>query len=164
MTARIFHIVFSGEYGPFDRALEIGVFGLILYEVWIGISVRWKERKRKKLLARIRVVLSHALGHGDQLRQNAPDAQMQADHPWSWLKEVDLWSEKTANLISEYSTDAASAFTLIKQSNLFINSVELPNSVGRVFRVESDIRESYQRLVMQLSNLAEIMQKMEIYF
>ena len=157
-------MLISGEYGPFDRALEIGVFGLILYEVWIGIKSRWADRKRKKHLGQIRVVLSQALGRGDQLRQNAPDVQMEADYPWSWLKGVDLWSEKTANLISEYSTDAASAFTLIKQSNLFINSVELPNSVGRVFRVESGIRESYQRLVMQLSNLAEIMQKMEVYF
>ena len=152
---------------PFDWVMlivEVLVLVLIGYEVLVGKRERRIKHKRELLLAQQKAALSGFMAKGDQLRQNTPNMQMQKEYPHDWIGAVDSWSRQTADYLAQYSLNAGSAFTLIKQSNLFIERVELPNSDGRVFRVESHIRESYQRLVMQLSNLAEIVEKVDLYF
>ena len=160
----ILHHLLSNEYTSFDRFLEMGVFLLILYEVAVGILDRWTGRRRKNLLSKRRAALSEFVARGDKLRHDTPDVRTQPGYPWDWLNAVDSWTSETAEFLARYSSNAGTAFTLIRQSNLFIGTVELPNALGRSFPVESRIREAHQRLVAQMSNLAEIIEQADLYF
>lgn len=53
-----------GEYGPFDRMVELGVLGLILYEVIVSVRRHRAEVARKRELDAILLKLSDFMVKG----------------------------------------------------------------------------------------------------
>ena len=100
MIGPISRYLMSGEYGPFDRVVELGVLALIGYEVAVGVVRHRKAVKRQRELDNIVKSLTDFMFKGQTLQQNVPDPQ-QTD--WkaqeTWMKAVAEWVVDTAQFL-----------------------------------------------------------------
>lgn len=151
---------------PFDwlmLVIETLVLLLILYEVIVGIRRHRREEKRAKELAHIIAALSEIMNKGKELQLSVPDP---ATTDWpvhdSWMKSVKAWSSDTNTFLATHSSRASSAFLLLLDTASVTSMVIRPNDSS--FQLHGYLREYYQRLVVQLSNLRQIMEKPEVYF
>jgi len=156
--------LFSKEYGPFDRLLEIGVFLLILYEVVSSIRLRRSDQSRRTLLGQRAMEISRLTTKGLRLKAEVPDpAQHQQDYRpvLAWEDAVRSWAQETNSFLARHSASASAIFLTIMDSASVESAITYS---GVPFRLTSDLREIYQRLVVQLSNLAQIARTPEAYF
>jgi hypothetical protein len=157
----------SNEYGPLDRLIELGVFLLIFVEVVVGLGSYLKRRNRKKFLEGRREWLSQLVAEGEKLRHDTPpEAEWSTGDPalYKWIEQLDSWSGRTVEALKESSPKAAVTFNLFRNSGAREVIVYTPNKVGRPFQVSGQVRVAYERLVSQLGNLTEIVEKSDVYF
>jgi hypothetical protein len=153
----------SGEYGLFDRIVELGVLGLIAYEVAVGVVRHRRAVKRQKELGSIVRSLTDFMFKGQTLQQGVPDptlAQWQAQD--SWVREVADWVVDTSQFLSDRSQQAASSFLLVLDSSS--SDSQLTMLAGNTVKLYGPVRQRYQMLLVHLSNLRSIMEKPEAYF
>ncbi len=161
------HLLFD-SYGPLDRLLEIGVFVLIAYEVTVGILTRRKEHKRRLFLAGILADLSNFMEKGQKVQQAIPRpiSDPTTDATWKnitdWMDSVRTWNEETSTFLVHHSPRAYAAFSLVVGAK-HADSVVYMQS-GDSFPITGQFRECYQKLLVQLDNLRQIMGKPEAYF
>ena len=163
MIGPISRYLMSGEYGPFDRVVELGVLGLIAYEVAVGVVRHRKAVKRQGTLDKITQILSDFMFKGQALQQSVPDPQQttwETQEPW--MKEVTKWIVDTSQFLQARSTRAGAAFLLVLNSSS--SDAELIPLNGYSIRLHGLVRQRYQMLLGHLSNLRGIIEKPEAYF
>ncbi|MGA3264225.1 MAG: hypothetical protein ABSC47_09295 [Terracidiphilus sp.] len=155
---------------PFDWVMlivEVLALVLIGYQVWLAFRERRTKQERERLLAAKRSWLSGIMARGEQLRQDTPvEAATFYDHATfrPWLESVDVWGRETAESLSKECPKAAIVFNLMRPAGTAHVIAYTPNKAGSPFQVSGKIREAYVRLVEQLANLTEIMEKADFYF
>ena len=110
------------------------------------------------------VELSRLMDKGQREQYCVPDSQIrdwQAIKPW--IDSVAAWTEETNALLAivSFLTRIGLAFMLITDAG---NMDSVVYSSGRQFALTGQVRECYQRLVVQLANLRRIMEQAEVYF
>ena len=155
--------IMSGEYGPFDRIVELGVFTLIAYEVGVGVVRHRWALKRQRELENITKILSDFMFKGQTLQQTVPDSAKAA---WpaheEWMVAVADWSVNTVQFLSARSQRASASFLLVVSSS--DSDSEIIPLDGYSVRLSGIVRQRYQLLVGHLSNLRSIIEKPEAYF
>ena len=153
---------------PFDwlmLVVELLVLLLIFYEVIINLIHRRKERKRRLALGLIVTSLAGFMEKGCKLQLDTPDP---ITTTWGsitpWIDSVKLWAKDTSAFLAQHSSRAATAFGLIGEIGVLTNPQPVYKEPGSSFPIEGPQRESYQRLVAQLTNLRSIIEKPEAYF
>jgi hypothetical protein len=97
------------------------------------------------------------------LQRSVPDtAKEESDVLKLWIVNAKAWSNKTNEFLAACSQRASAAFLLVHDSSSADSIVFTPE--GEFFYVASPVREHYQRLLMQLNNLRQIIEKPEVYF
>jgi len=163
MIAIIANHLFADSYGVWDRLLEIGVFSLIAYEVWVGFYRHRKETRRQNKLNKILASLGQFMDTGQDLQKSVSDPRYTEFGVLNlWMMSVNAWSLKANEFLSSHSPRAAAAFLLVRDSSSADSVVFLDS--GRSFHLGGTVREHYQKLLSQLDNLRQIMEKPEIYF
>ena len=148
ILAAIGRHLFSGEYGVFDRFLELAVCALILYEVIVGIRQRRESWHRTKVINKRIDAVREIIAKGQGLQNSAPkisDPNLQ-----NWVTGVTVWSEETAVLLKSYSRQAEVSFQYDsrKPASSYMGGAA-----------------TYQALLAsRLANLRGIMEKPEVYF
>ena len=153
----------TGDYGPLDRLVELGVFLLIAYEVGLTVRHQWQNRKRAKIVA----VLSDFMFEGQTIARAVPNPDLPKNkYDYStiseWIKSVQVWRTDVAQSLSAYSSRVASAFLLITDAHNTDNVIQPLE--GWSFHVTGGEREAYQTLLSHLDNLRRIIEKPEVYF
>jgi hypothetical protein len=151
---------------PFDwlmLGIETAVLLLILYEVIVGIVRHRGARRRQKEVKQIVTSLSQFMDEGLELQRSVPDT---AKEEWgvlqSWMTSTKVWGDKASECLATYSLRASAAFLLVHDLSSSDSVVFAPS--GKVFYLLSPLREHYQRLLTQLNNLRQIIEKPEVYF
>src|SRR5579863_1680120 len=172
MLSCIARHLWSTEYGPFDRLLEMGVFLLIAYEVVVNVVRHRKDHKREKHLSAIVRSLTELMDKGQQLRWKIPNPteygptqivqERYVTKINEWLILVAGWREETNRFMLLHSVRASTTFLLVVNSHAIDNLVTPPN--GWSFTLSGHIREMYQLFVAQLDNLRNIAERPEAYF
>jgi hypothetical protein len=150
---------------PFDwlmLVVEIAVLLLILYEVVVGIRRHQEEAKRTAKLALIVASLATKMDEGYNLQITTPNPQLDTSTVSDWIQSVRAWAYETEIILNHHSLRAVRAFTLVVDSSEAERMV-YPTS-GMPFYVTGNLREAYQRLLAQLNNLRNIIEKPEVYF
>lgn len=169
MCYSIHHTVFE-EIRPFDwimLAVEVLVLLFVGYGEWTTFSDRRKAKRREAILAPKRLWLAGLIEQGEQLRRDTPrEAIEYNDHPsfFPWIQRVDTWGKETVTALERESPKAAIVFNLVKSPVSMEVFVYLPNKLGSPFQLSGNLRVAYERLTSQLANLAEILEKLEVYF
>jgi hypothetical protein len=149
MLPSVAKYLMSGEYGPFDRFVELGVFLLVGYEVVMGMRHHRKARSRERCVTQRVAALREAWSKGQELLLSVPGSG--APRVAEWATAVSEWNEETRVLLKSYSAHAEAAFML--------RIPESPNrygSIGAVFE--------YISLLSGVSNLRGIIEKPDVYF
>jgi hypothetical protein len=153
----------SDSYGLWDRFLELGVFLFIAYEVIVNIVRHRREKRRQKELKQIVVSLSQFMDEGVGLQRSVPDtAKEEVGVLQSWMTNTKAWGDKVSECLATHSLRASAAFLLVHDLSLSDSVVFAPS--GELFYLLSPLREHYQRLLTQLNNLRQILEKPEVYF
>jgi hypothetical protein len=151
---------------PFDwlmLGIETAVLLLILYEVIVGIARHHGETRRQKELKQIVTSLSQFMDDGLRLQRSVPDtAKEETGVLQSWMANTKAWGDKTDMFLAARSQQASGVFLLVHDSSSADSIVFTP--AGEFFYLASPVREHYQRLLTQLSNLRHITEKPEVYF
>lgn len=159
------HLMFD-SYGPLDRLLEIGVFLLIAYEVIVGFVRHRSEANRQKRVGAILATLAGFMERGQELQENVPVPWKASDRDRSeWITSVKKWTADTSDFLiihTSRSGEAGVVFHLVTNAGLVDSVVQ--DSSGQSFTLTADVREVYQRLLVQLSNLRGIKEKPDVYF
>lgn len=154
----------SDSYGPWDRGLELGVFLLIAWEVIVNIVRHRGATGRQREVATILTSLCQFMDEGLGLQRSVPDT---AKEEWgvleTWMKNTNAWGGKASKFLAAHSRQASAAFLLVHDSSS-ADSVVFTPSGDDFFYVASPIREHYQRLLTQLNNMRQIIEKPEAYF
>ena len=154
----------SDSYGPWDRLLELGVFLFIAYEVIVGIVRHRRATRRQKELKQIVTSLSQFMDDGLGLQRSVPDtAKEESGVLLSWMMNTNVWGDKASDFLAAHSRQASAAFLLVHDSSS-ADSVVFTLSGDEFFYLASPIREHYQRLLTQLNNMRQIIEKPEVYF
>ena len=152
---------------PFDwlmLGIETAVLLLILYEVIVGIVRHHEATCRQKKLRQIVASLSQFMDEGLKLQRSVPDtAKEESGVLQSWMMNTKLWSDKASEFLAAHSRQASAAFLLVHDSSS-ADSVVFTLSGDDLFYLASPIREHYQRLLTQLNNMRQIIEKPEVYF
>src|SRR6266481_1178140 len=154
----------SGEYGPFDRIVELGVFALILYEVIYGIVRQFKDNNRKKFLTRHVEAMSHMLDKGQSIRKSVPKQSHDRTYDAvegkisEWKQSAMAWEAETRALLESNSTRASAVFILGEYGQ---QALIIHRDSGDSFPIVEDLRISYQRLTARMDSLINIMEKPE---
>jgi hypothetical protein len=159
MLGAITKHLLSHEYGPWDRLIELGVFGLILYEVIVGIVRHRREKKRKTRLAFIVFELHQLMQEGRQIRDSAVADQ---GAQIAWMQAMIYWSDKTAVFLAKYLPTSLTAFHLVHDQPISLRSVRTKD--GGHFNIGGVLLEGYETLSGKLANLRGIIEKVEAYF
>lgn len=154
---------------PFDwlmLGVEVAVLLLIAYEVCVGKYRHGKERKRRLTIARIVMNLSEFMDKGQQIQANVPEQfpldANEYDKFVVFKLAVEHWSNDTSQFLAHHSPRASAAFLLVVDSTSPDSLVYRRN--GNTFALHGPLRECYQRLLAQLSNLKNIIEKPDAYF
>jgi hypothetical protein len=117
MAGVILKHLLLGEYGLFDRFLEIGVFLLIAYEVVHGIVSRRKARKREAEVKKRSDQVFLLMGKGLELMASAPsrwtvehDLNKSRVEHLKWCESVKTWALETGKELKEFSALATGLF------------------------------------------------------
>lgn len=156
--------LFSGEYGPFDRFLEIGVLLLILYEVLTGIRARWGESGQRKSRRQFVAELSICLDAGAALQQQVPNPYIPSEYNGKllpWIKKIDEWVDQVNSILKNRTSAASTAFIIVANSHEMDCTVHFPER--GICRLEGLERETYQRLLAHMRNLHRIIENPEAY-
>ncbi len=154
---------------PFDwvmLAVEVLVLALIAYEVWVGFHERRIKRLRERFLTGKRELLSEFSFEGESLRRKVPQhLGAESNGPErEWCDLADSWGKLTVESLEQISPKAAIAFNIVRDYGGPMTIARTPNSAGIPFMVGSPTCYVYQRLIGQLANLTEIMEKADFYF
>ena len=158
----------SREYGPIDRLVELGVFVLIAYEVIINAIRHRREFKHKK---RIRVIvkeISKLIDEGRDLQAVVPYALCTSLAGESgqdlnqWVTSITAWRRKVEVYFESRSQNALHVFSIITNAHQ-MDSLFQTQRMGKI-ALTGMVRETYQELSAQLSNLGKIVEQPEAYF
>jgi hypothetical protein len=106
--------------------------------------------------------LSIFMDKGLRIQEIVPDPQVTSDFSiiQRWMADVRAWTDETNTLLRTLSPQASAAFMLItaaeKMSTFVVSS-------GRGFYLMGDVRECYQKMVVQLENLRRIIERPDAY-
>jgi hypothetical protein len=142
--------------------IEALVLLLILYEVIVGDIRHRRERQSRLAISKRVSELSWLMDKGQRIQTCVPDPQItnwQLVKPW--IDSVQAWKEETNTFLAARSPRASSAFMLITDAG---NMDSVVHFSGRQFALTGEVREFYQRLVIQLANLRRIMEQPDAYF
>jgi hypothetical protein len=81
-----------------------------------------------------------------------------------WIELVEAWNTWIAESLTAEFPKAAVTFNMVRTPGVSEAIVFPPNIAGSPYCVSGSVRVAYLRLVAQLGNLTEIMEKAEIYF
>ena len=151
---------------PFDwlmLVIETLVLLLIFYEIIAETIRRTREHRRQSSINERVVELSRFVDRGLRLQSVVPDEAITTDQRImaKWLAGLEMWTEEANAYLLLHSPRASAAFLLTSNAgdvNYFVVSL------GRQFALNGRMRESYQRLVVQLENLKRIIERPEAYF
>jgi hypothetical protein len=143
----------SDSYGPLDRFLEIGVFLLIAYEVYRGVSKSRKSRKRKDEIKSRVATMFVQLVFGQELQRLVPPATATELVVNDWVESVKKWMAETQDILRSYTAQAAAAF-LHNPGTMIL----------RYTAVSDHAHERYLMLIQRVNNLKSIMEKPDVYF
>jgi hypothetical protein len=151
---------------PFDwlmLGIETAVLLLILYEVIASVARHHGATRRQKKLGQIITSLCQFTDEGLKLQRSVPDtAKEETEVLQSWMINTKAWGDKTGEFLAARSQQASAAFLLVHDLSSSDSVVFAPS--GDVFYLASPLREHYQRLLTQLNNLRQIIEKPEVYF
>ena len=121
MLSMIVKHLLSNEYGPWDRIIEFGVFGLILYEVIVNFVRHRRKTKRQKHLAGIVAELARFMDKGQQLQRQVPAyfASSRPQESYKWIIAVNEWSLGTETYLAKHSGRASLSFSLMRILGIF---------------------------------------------
>jgi hypothetical protein len=152
---------------PFDwimLGIEAAVLLLILYEVIIDIVRHHQATCRRKGLNQIVTSLSQLMDEGLRLQRSVPDtAEQEFEVLQRWMMDTSAWADKASDFLAARSRRASAAFLLVHDSSS-ADSVVFTSSGDQLFYLASPLREHYQRLLTQLDNIRQIIEKSEVYF
>jgi len=144
--------------------IETAVLLLILYEVIIGIAHHRVTTRRRNQLRQIVTSLSQFTDEGLGLQRSVPDtAKEEPEVLQSWMVNTKVWGDRVNEFLTARSRQASAAFLLVHDLSS-ADSVVFTVSGDDVFYLASPIREHYQRLLTQLNNVRQIIEKPEVYF
>ena len=151
---------------PFDwlmLGIETAVLPLILYEVIVGIARHRGATRRQSELNKIVTSLCQFTDEGLELQRRVPDTAKEETRVLrSWMTNTKAWGDKASEFLATHSQQASAAFLLVHDLSSSDLVVFAPS--GDVFYLASPLREHYQRLLTQLNNLRQIIEKPEVYF
>jgi hypothetical protein len=152
---------------PFDwlmLGIETAVLLLILYEVVVGIVRHRGAIRRQRKLKQIATSLSQFMDTGRELLRSVPDPSKEESEVLRlWMVNTNAWGVRANDFLAACSQQASGAFLLVHDSSS-ADSVVFTPSGDEFFYLASPIREHYQRLLTQLNNLRQIIEKPEVYF
>lgn len=139
---------------------------VLLVIVWEFGITEWRHHGEKKRKANLRSIADRLVGYMDaglKLQGTVPDHQESTfiieD---AWMIAVADWSFDTGKYLGALSQRAWSAFTLIANSNAGDSTIS--SLSGHYFTITGPLRECYQRLLVQLQNLKDIIERADTYF
>lgn len=150
--------LFSNEYGPFDRVLEIGVFLLILYEI-VSPHTLIRRAIRRKRLRKVESSLRGSMTDGEAIRNRVP--AWNGSYDAEWIKSADSWSAEVERYLVANSEKATAEFRRIRLDQAQRQYVDQHGSIGLV---SGGMGDAFQRLNARLENLHRIRQDVERYF
>jgi hypothetical protein len=147
MLCAILRHLLSHEYSPFDRFIELGVFVLIAYEVWVTFSHRQKIKSR---LGAMLVLMQK----GEVVEAAVPRAgNLDVSAISTWNESVNAWVTETSNFLTRHSPTALAIFT------------HHVGATGMLYGgITKDARDYYDLLLARMNNLRNIMEKVDVYF
>jgi hypothetical protein len=156
----------EGKYGPYEISMwimEFLVVLLIAYEILFNRVLHRRTTKNQERRDNILAFLSMYMTTGQELQRSLSESERtDIPHANLWVMTVTAWSDKTSEFLGDYSPRARAAFLLVR--DLSAVDIVITKSSGYRWTLPSPVSESYQRLLMQLDNLNQIMEKAEIYF
>ena len=160
---------------PIDWLVVIVDFLVLVAILWFEGIGEWrhhKERKRRSNVERIVATLCGFMDKGQKIQREVPQPKPSL-HPTyievtgeikEWENTVGIWNGEVHEFLQKCSARAAASFVLIAGTNQPANPQIVYMEPGGSFPIEGSQRESYQKLVVQLSNLRSIIEKPEAYF
>jgi hypothetical protein len=153
----------SGEYGPFDRVVELGVFILIAYEVVVGFTRHRKAAKRQREMdGRVSRVydfvargqmLQHAVPADGLVIPGTPQAVPTQTAAMQWRTDAQSWIMDTNAFLVACSPQASAKFLDDSRASFFReNNIHRPET--------QTLLETVNR---RLNNLQDIMQNPSAY-
>jgi hypothetical protein len=155
-----------GEYGPFDRAVELAVLCAILYEVIAEIVRRRAEARHRQFIWQQTVALTQRLTKGERLHGGVPNTtymndQMRDRTNDAWIVDVRAWIADTNSLLASQSAKASREFmTLADAGHVELYIGNAPHG----FYLRGNCAEWYRDLAIHLENLRRIISAPEAYF
>ena len=131
--------------------------------LWFEGREVWHQRKLRKRVSSLEPIMlqGQTIQRGVPEQSRVPGDLKNLMVIEEWRNSVEAWSQGTSKLLAQYSTRAASAFSLMVKTGVPAQIVYREG--GYSFSIHGSLRESYQRLVIQLDNLRSIMEKPEAY-
>jgi len=139
--------------------MEFLVLALIAYEVIHNNLHERKESRRQPIVEAV----SKLMDKGMRIKSAVPDPQLTTDYRVirKWMDDALAWTDETNSVLARNSPRASSAFLLITDADSMERIIFV---AGRTIVLTGDVRECYQRLVVQLQNLRRIMEIPAAYF
>jgi hypothetical protein len=153
MVSLMIKHLLSHEYGPLDRLVELGVFFLIAYEIFISDRRFRQERKKRVVFGEVTVNLLDLHSRGQRILLAAPSGY-EAENPQiaPWEKSTKEWIRETDDFLKEHSQQASASFLQEMPT-----STHYDNMVGQPHFWKA-------KLSTKLANLRDIIEKSNIYF
>lgn len=154
-----------GEYGPFDRCVELAVLAAILYEIVAEAIRRRAEAKHQRFVDQRAIALTQRLTKGERLHQTVPNttstnAQAADSLNAPWIEQVNKWITDTNMLLSS-SRKASAEFMALADAGPVNEYVGNP---PHGFYLRKDAAQWYYNLAIHLENLRRIINTPRTYF
>lgn len=158
-----FLVLIFGHPQPIDWWLLAADVAIVALIIWLDVP----ERIHKRRCAKIVPFLFEFMDKGQKMQNDVPEPSPGSpNQDWprfqAWVTSVNNWSSETNGFLASKSARASASFLLVVDSSSRDNLIYRPD--GRSFYVSGGVRLCYQRLVSQLDNLREIMEKPDVYF
>jgi hypothetical protein len=160
LMGTILHHLFSNEYGPLDRFLEIGVFFLILYEI-VSPHTLIRRAIRRKRIRRIQANLRVLFTAGETIRQKVPN-WLASPEP-EWMEAAQKWIVEAETYLGNQPSDRA----LIEFRHMGLLESEqrrVMDAQGRIWSVVGVMGDRFQQLSIRMNNLHRLIQETDAYF
>ena len=95
--------LFSHEYGPFDRFVELGVFLFIATEGLIALIVWNSHRRQGKKMARLKE-------RDDRIFRSIPNDDSSAEVNEAWMRTANAWTKDASDWFRSRSAYAVEVF------------------------------------------------------
>lgn len=155
-----------GEYGPFDRLVELAVLAAILYEIIAEVVRRRAEAKHKRFINQQILGLTQRLTKGERIHGGVPNTTASNEQSAgraneAWIAEVRTWITETNVLLFSHSPRASTEFMSVADAghvNLYVGNP--PHG----YYLRREAIEWYRNLAIHLENLRRIVNTPEAYF